>query len=178
MDKNNYFSSERLLYRPYMIEDLHTLVAFRNEESRRRWFYFQEPEVLTEETAAKDIKRNIELWSRKVDILKEEAGLAITLKRTNEMIGFVGLGKARCEHVEIGYEIGEQFQRNGYATEAVKAAVEWGFDKLKEVGAELKIVCKIEPENLASRKVAEKSGFTHVYDEPYLYVYEITANIY
>lgn len=175
--KNEYIKSERLTYRPYKMQDVHTLVKLRNENSRRRWFYFQEPDVLTEENAIKSIKDNMELWSRKVDILKEEAGFAIALKSTGELIGFLGLGKARCEHVEIGYEIGEQYQNNGYATEAVKAAVEWGFSRLKEVGAELKIVCKAEHENWASRKVAEKAGFTFSHAEQYVSVYEINEGV-
>lgn len=84
-------------------------MELRNEASRRRWFYFQEPDILTEQTAMKHIQDYIELWSRSIDVLKEEAGLAIVLKSTNDLIGYVGLGKVRCDDAEIGYEIGEMF---------------------------------------------------------------------
>ena len=170
---NAIFESERLVYRPYKINDVETLVNFRNEPSRRKWFYFQEPDILTYKTAEKHIADNIALWSRSVDILKEEAGFAIVLKTTNELIGYVGLGKVRCDDVEIGYEIGEKFQGNGYATEAVKAATEWGFNKLNEVGAEMKIVCKVEHENLPSCRVAENAGFSLTQKEKYLSVYQL-----
>lgn len=173
MEMNEYFKSERLNYRPYRIEDLHTLVKMRNEESRRRWFYFQEPDILTEHFGIKSIEDNILLWSRKIDILKEEAGLAIVLKETDELIGFIGLGKCRCNDVEIGYEIREDYQNNGYATEAVSAAGEWGGSRLRECNAELKIIGKVEHENWASRKVLEKAGFTFSYAEKYLSVYEL-----
>jgi len=169
MRTTEFFSSDRLLYRPYKIEDLYNLFKFRNEESRRRWFYFQEPDILTEKTAIKHIQENIELWSREVDILKEEAGFAIALKETDELIGFVGAGKCRCDDVEIG----EVFQNKGYATEAVKTIIEWCFNKLREQNAELKIVCKIEHENWPSRKVAEKAGFAFSHKEQYVTVYEI-----
>lgn len=171
MKKSDYFKSERLDYRPYRMEDLHSLVKLRNEKSRRTWFYFQEPDILTEVVGVKSIEDNISLWSREFDILKEEAGLAIVLKETKELIGFIGLGKCRCNDVEVGYEIGEDYQNKGYATEAVKAAVGWGFSRLRELNAELKIVGKVEHENWSSRRVLEKAGFTFLYAEKYLSVY-------
>lgn len=58
---NDYFISERLLYRPYQMGDVQSLVDLRNEESRRKWFYFQEPDILTQECAVKHIKENIAL---------------------------------------------------------------------------------------------------------------------
>lgn len=176
MGKNDYFISERLDYRPYRMEDLHSLVKLRNEISRRKWFYFQEPDILTEQSGIKSIEDNILLWSHKIDNLNEEAGLAIVLKETNELIGFIGLGKCRCNDVEIGYEIGEDYQNNGYATEAVKAAVRWGFSKLRELNTELKIVGKAEHENWSSRRVLEKAGFTFLNAEKYLSVYELRDN--
>ena len=170
---NEYFKSERLAYRPYRLEDVQVLVERAHEESRRRWFYFQEPDCLTSEFWTEVVQKNMEMWSRKINILNEEAGLGIVLKDTGDLIGYVGLGKVRCDHVEIGYRIFEQHQNNGYATEAVKAAVEWGFHELKELSAELKIIGKIEHENWPSRKVAEKAGFAFAYAEEYLSVYEI-----
>ena len=170
---NEYFKSERLLYRPYQMSDVKALVALRNEDSRRKWFYFQEPDILTEECAIKHINENIALWSKDTTLLDEEKGLAIVLKDSNKLIGFVGLGKSRCDDVEIGYEIGEQYQNQGYATEAINAAVEWGFSRLRELGAELKIVGKPEPANIPSCRVLEKAGFTFSHAEEYLSVYEI-----
>lgn len=167
-----YFKSERLIYRPYRRDDLHTLVKLRNEESRRRWFYFQEPDILTKETAMKHIEDNIALWSRNVNILKKEAGLAIVLKESSELIGFIGIGKCRCDDVEIGYEIGENYQNNGYATEATIAAMQWGVTCLRELNAELKIIGKVEHENWPSRRVLEKAGFTFSHAERYVSVYE------
>ena len=57
--------------------------------------------------------------------------------------------------VEIGYGITEENQGQGYATEAVEAAVSWA---LKQPG-----VCRVEaetdPENKKSQRVLEKCGF-------------------
>jgi RimJ/RimL family protein N-acetyltransferase len=175
---NKYFKSERLLYRPFQLEDLQTYTKMCNEESRRRWFYFQEPDCLTTQFWVKEIENNIATWSRKVNLLKDDCGLAVVLKETGNLIGFVGISKFHgpedeLKDIEIGYHIGEAYQGNGYGTEAAKAAVEWGFARLRELEVEPKIVGKAEHENWPSRRVLEKAGFTFVHAEQYLSVYEI-----
>lgn len=56
---------------------------------------------------------------------------------------------------EIGYGILEAYQENGYAAEAVKAAVEWAFRDPKVTAIE----AETEPDNKASQRVLEKCGF-------------------
>ena len=57
--------------------------------------------------------------------------------------------------VEIGYGIKEEFQGQGYATEAVMAAVDWA---LKQDGV-LCVEAETEPDNAASQRVLAKCGF-------------------
>ena len=56
---------------------------------------------------------------------------------------------------EIGYGILDEFQGQGYATEAVKLALRWAFG-FPEVAA---VEAEADPENAASQKVLEKCGF-------------------
>ena len=56
---------------------------------------------------------------------------------------------------EIGYGISEKYQNNGYAAEALKAVTEWALAQ-PEVNA---VESETDPENVASQKVLEKSGF-------------------
>jgi RimJ/RimL family protein N-acetyltransferase len=49
------------------------------------------------------------------------------------------------------------FHGRGYATEAVRAVLEWGDRTLKQAHT----ACIIAPENLASIRVAEKCGYRH-----------------
>ena len=56
---------------------------------------------------------------------------------------------------EIGYGISEEYQNNGYATEAVKAILEWAFSHL-EVNV---VEAQTDPDNIASKRVLEKCGF-------------------
>lgn len=176
--ENDYFKSERLTYRPYCMDDLQTVHSHFNEPSRRRWFYFQEPDCLTLEFAKKEILKAMAVGFREINLLKDGFSSGIVLQDTNELIGFVGLSKfhgpdEELENIEIGYQIAEAYQGKGYATEAVKIVVQWGLAELKRLGTEVKIVAKIEHENWSSRKVAEKAGFTFSHAEQYVSVYKI-----
>lgn len=57
--------------------------------------------------------------------------------------------------VEIGYGINETEQGQGYATEAVSAAVIWA---LQQPGV-TRVEAETEPDNRASQRVLEKCGF-------------------
>ena len=56
---------------------------------------------------------------------------------------------------EIGYGILEEYQGQGYATEAVKLALSWAFQHPEVVAVE----AEADPENIASQKVLMKCGF-------------------
>ena len=56
---------------------------------------------------------------------------------------------------ELGWALTSSVHGKGYATEAVRAVVAWGDAWLESA----RTVCLIDPENLASIRVAEKSGY-------------------
>jgi RimJ/RimL family protein N-acetyltransferase len=56
---------------------------------------------------------------------------------------------------EIGWVLGPQHHGKGYATEAVRAIIDWGDAHLTTT----RMVALIHPENIASRRVAEKFMF-------------------
>ncbi|MGE7676467.1 GNAT family N-acetyltransferase [Lysinibacillus sp. NPDC094403] len=83
---------------------------------------------------------------------------AVYLKESNELIGDCGLVKQIVDgkaEVEVGYHINKKYWSKGYATEAAKSCVEYGFTHL---GQE-KLISIIDPKNEASIRVAEKNGF-------------------
>lgn len=59
--------------------------------------------------------------------------------------------------VEIGYGIDKPFQKQGYATEAVKGVMEWAF---AQQGVYF-VTAETEKENLASIQVLENNGFSY-----------------
>ena len=79
-----------------------------------------------------------------------------------ECIGFTGLNVPRWEAhftpcVEVGWRLASAHWGRGYATEAARASVAFGFD---ELGLD-EIVSFTTVANVRSRRVMEKLGMTH-----------------
>ncbi len=62
---------------------------------------------------------------------------------------------AMKEAPEIGWAFAAHAHGKGFATEAVRAAVAWGDERFGPV----RTVCLMNPDNLASIRVAEKCGY-------------------
>lgn len=82
---------------------------------------------------------------------------AIILKETNECIGQIAyfLVDTKNNFAEIEYCIGAAFQRRGFATEATKAVIDYGFTQIHLHKVQ---ICH-KSINLPSKKVIEKCGF-------------------
>jgi RimJ/RimL family protein N-acetyltransferase len=83
-------------------------------------------------------------------------------KATGSFVGEVGFADYKRDLTpslkgvpEIGWVLASSAHGRGYATEAVRAAVEWG-DRNFHTD---RTACIIAPENLASIRVAEKCGY-------------------
>ncbi|MBL7920588.1 MAG: GNAT family N-acetyltransferase [Bacteroidia bacterium] len=89
---------------------------------------------------------------------------AVVLKETNEFIGWCGLKyftETINKHIHIydlGYRFNKKYWGKGYATEAAKACMNYGFNKmnLKEIYA------MTDSRNLNSNKVLKKLGFSFI----------------
>ena len=88
-------------------------------------------------------------------------------------IGFVGLSRPRFEAsftpcVEVGWRLAAEFWGRGYATEAARAALNFGFQSLNLD----EIVSFTVPANLRSRRVMKRLGMVHCpendFDHPML----------
>lgn len=84
---------------------------------------------------------------------------AVILKETNECIGQIAyfLVNNNNHFAEIEYCIGRAFQRKGLATEATKAVIQFGFDKINLHKVQ---ICH-KSINTPSRKVIEKCGLVY-----------------
>lgn len=77
-------------------------------------------------------------------------------------LGFVGLKRVQFEAhftpaIEVAWRLARQYWGNGYATEAARAAVAFGFRELRL----REIVSFTTATNLRSRSVMERLGMTH-----------------
>lgn len=76
-----------------------------------------------------------------------------------KVIGSITLDKGKGAHsckAELGYVISRKYWGNGFATQAIKLAIETGF---KDLDVE-RIEAYVDPDNIGSQRVLEKNGFT------------------
>ena len=102
---------------------------------------------------------------------------AVILKSNLEFIGFCGLKyHPDKDIVEIGYRLFKSFWGQGFATEAAKASIQYGYKKL----GYRKIFAHVHQKNIASQKVLEKIGMTKqqdiLYDDQPAILYTIDNN--
>ncbi len=88
----------------------------------------------------------------------EPSPWGIILNETGKLIGSIGYVKIDEKELtgEIGYVISPHFWNKGYATEAVRKVVEFGFEEMKLN----KIVAHTITQNRASGRVLLRAGFT------------------
>ena len=95
-----------------------------------------------------------------VDMMARNAGIAWTIRWDTNTVGFIRLilGQKNPQHALLSYEISSDHWGQGIATEAVSAACQAAFDT-RGLGI---IDATVHPDNAASLRVLEKSGFTIV----------------
>ncbi len=102
-------------------------------------------------------------------------GLWATIyKIDNKLIGRCGLIPQLVdgqEEVEIGYLLAKEYWGKGLATEAACVSRDYGFEKL----GKNRLISLIDPDNVASQKVAKKVGLTYEKDT---YMWNKTVRIY
>ena len=82
-------------------------------------------------------------------------------KETGELIGRAGVESKEEwpeDTVEMGYVIGRNHQRMGYATELCEAILQYAFENLEKT----RVICRVHPENIASVRLMERLGFTKI----------------
>lgn len=144
--------TERLLLRHLVIDDLDELFAlYRDPEIRK---YFPEGVLTLEET-----KEELE-WHMHGHPRHPELGLWATIhKETGKFIGRCGLLPWNIDEkleVEIAYLLDKSFWGQGLATEAANGLLKYGFETLHLS----RLICLIDPNNIASQRVAERIGMT------------------
>ncbi|MGO2508074.1 GNAT family N-acetyltransferase [Vibrio hibernica] len=83
-------------------------------------------------------------------------GFGVFDKQTGQFIGMAALTDQRLNFNlgSLGYWIGDEYQKQGYATEAIKAVIEFSFTLLKLT--RLEFIC--DPNNIISHKLAYACG--------------------
>ncbi|BAZ27248.1 GCN5-related N-acetyltransferase [Kalymmatonema gypsitolerans NIES-4073] len=135
------------------------------EDAKQAFEIYNDPEVTRFLiTKAESLESTVNILQRWVTIaaqVNNGTGLwAMVLKETGEIVGTIVLMQLRDEDQQFtqDYEIGWHLKKSawgkGYATEAAKAILDYGFNTLK-----LPVICSIvQPENTASIRVIQRLG--------------------
>jgi len=142
------YETERLILRHMRADDIDALMAVFGDPVTMKYY----PSAFQRD----DVKKWIEWCMKSYD--ENGYGLyAMALKETNTVIGDCGHSRQEVDgesEIEIGYHVLREHWQKGYATEAARGAVVYGFDTI----CAKRLISLIRPENIPSRRVAEKVG--------------------
>ena len=138
----NYFSikTKRLLIRNFTKDDYNDLYEYLSDKETYR---FEPGEPITIEIAK--ILCN--------DRSKNNDFLAVQLR--NKIIGHIYFGQVKPKKLmtwETGFIFNRKYQGKGYATESLKAVIQYGFQNLNIH----KIIAHCSPKNISSWKLLER----------------------
>ena len=153
----------RLRLRPLTEDDGHQLLAaFRDTETMR--FMDTPPHRTAEETVAHLARM----------LSPQSCWWALVPRDTQQVAGFVGyLGNVGVPG--MGYFLHRAYWHKGYMTEAVTAALDYGFDSASGLALE-RVELWINDGNLASQRLAERLGFARQGQFRMRYPHEATAH--
>jgi ribosomal-protein-alanine N-acetyltransferase len=140
--------TERLFLRRLRADDVDAIFAVIGDPLAMQYY----PRTFEYKDAEEWIERNIQRYA------EQGHGLyALVLHTSGDVLGDCGLVTQQIEggaELEVGYHLRRDQWGHGYATEAARACIAYAF---RELGAE-KVISLIRPENLPSRRVAERNG--------------------
>lgn len=137
--------TERLILRAPRLGDVKAVAALANDkriaENTRR--------IPHPYTAA-----DAEDFISAVNVPDGEIAFLITLRGSRTIIGACGIA-IQDNAPDVGYWLGVKYWSNGYATEAVRAAIDFAFTELEHET----VYAGARVTNPASRRILEKCGF-------------------
>ena len=144
--------TDRLILRTWEPED-HAILERISDESRiTRWLAIGEPlankkvdQFLANQTHGQESRG----WCRwAVELRKPGLG------DPRGLVGFCGFGCKFAPEVELGWTLLPQVWNRGLATEAARAALDYGFNVIGFP----QVISAVLPDNAASRRIADKLG--------------------
>jgi [ribosomal protein S5]-alanine N-acetyltransferase len=140
--------TERLIIRNFQASDWQDLYVIIVQYQASEFAPYDQPWP----TSREEIKRIVEWFA------SGDSFLAVCLKDTNQLIGFVGLNpeEGNCQReFNLGYVFSSDFHGRGYATEACTAVLSRAFGQLQAD----RVVTGTAAVNQASCRLLERLGF-------------------
>ena len=140
--------TERLFLRMYRADELEEVYHLCTDADITKFFSFSNE--ITKKNVMASLPKRIERWRT-----QGFGQFGVFSKNDEKLIGYCGLQYLdNTIEVEIYYGFFKNFWGKGFATEAAKAMLRFGFEEAKLK----KIAAVIHPENLSSQKVLLKLG--------------------
>ncbi|HVO78920.1 MAG TPA: GNAT family N-acetyltransferase [Candidatus Bathyarchaeia archaeon] len=140
--------TDRLRLRRFRHDDIEAVFAIIGDEVTMQYY----PKRFNRRDAAEWVERNLRRYA------ENGCGLyAVTLMGSEEVIGDCGVIQQVIDGeplLEVGYHFRRDHWGHGYATEAARSCMGLAFHSY---GAK-KVISLIRPENVPSRRVAERNG--------------------
>ena len=145
--------TERLILRKFKISDDEAMLKYWIADEKIQSLY-SEPVYTTKAEVDELLEKYINSYQK-----NDYYRWAIIEKNSGECIGQIAyfLVDSKNNFAEIEYCIGSDFQCKGYATEATKAVIQYGLDKINLH----KVQICTKTINKPSKRVIEKCGFTY-----------------
>jgi ribosomal-protein-alanine N-acetyltransferase len=140
----------RLLLREFVTTDWQAVLAYQRDPRYLRYYEWRD-------RTPGDVQRFVQMFvDQQAEQPRRKFQLAIILKDSGHLIGNCGIRQAAItsHEADIGYELSPDHWGHGYATEAARAIVRFGFTELKVH----RIWSWCIADNVASAHVLEKLG--------------------
>lgn len=146
--------TERLILREHRESDVEGLSEYENDPDLLRFTDAFPP--------VSELSNAIYIWTHEAYQSKKFIRWCTALKENDRCIGGVFLflpygDDTSGRRMDIAYDISPRYRNKGYASEAIRKVVTYGFEKM----ALKRIQAQIMPENTASIRAVEKCGFVH-----------------
>ncbi|MGC9541124.1 GNAT family N-acetyltransferase [Streptomyces sp. UG1] len=151
MPENIRLQGDAVVIREFSLDDTDDALKIVGDDRVTRWLSYDSRD---REGARAMIEGAL---SRRTEIRpRNEYYLAVVAPPSDHMIGFCRIGLSGVKAGKLGYAIAASEWGKGYATDAARTMIRFGFG---ELGLH-RISAAIGPENRASIRVVEKLGFT------------------
>ena len=144
-------TTERLILREFGEDDWRAVLDYQRDPLYLRYYPW-------EDRSEADARAFVEMFREwQWELPRRRFQLAITLREDGRLIGNCGIRRKLDNEweAELGYELSPQFWGHGYATEAARAMVNFGF---RELGLQ-RISSWCIADNVASARLLERLGF-------------------
>lgn len=156
LNTKKMIKTQNLLIKPYDVEDTEHFFESLNDNAEYLLDYFSNMISINDslDSTKKYLKQKAIDWEE-----NKSYACSIFLKENKEFIGHISVREIdwRIPKGELAYFILEKYSGNKYGSEALTAFRNWCFAEKKFN----RLFMKIAEENVASIKVAERSGFVY-----------------